>query len=428
MNKLKCLTILLLLMPVVVVNAGQGANLIAELPGRIAYIGDDYNVYVFDPDHNDHHGITNDASNTRRYQWPTWSTDGRLAYFRTELASNQLLMGVYISEDGAAEGEQVYASENEVFQYAYWSPQNCQHGDNCRDLAVLISSRERGLLVEMIRDMTDGHSSQTVGRGAPFYQSWSPDGQRMLWQRDQNTFEIFDAGSAEVIETLPQQPGFIQAPAWSPVDDRLLFGVLGSDERSTNLVIAGHDEVLELAAELSGLVSFSWSPDGNRVAYRIQTGASTFGPVFVVDAVSSEVVARSVVSGVLAFFWSPDSTQLAYVTAASPPGTFSARDESGSGLAAVVQQMGGLAWSVLRVADGATSYYGAFMPTEDMRYLLQYFDQFSQSHRLWSPDSNYLIYGELTQEGPFITLLDTKRVDSVPFSVAPGGIGIWSFN
>jgi TolB protein len=141
------------------------------------------------------------------------------------------------------------------------------------------------------------------------------------------------------------------------------------------------------------------------------------------------VVASSPVDGVLSFFWSPDSAHVAYVTLGSSPGSFSASAPSDARLVAQTQQPTGLAWSVLDVEDGANRRYGSFIPTQQLVYLLTYFDQFAQSHRLWSPDSRHIVYSEITaDERAVISLLDTTQEVTVPLVIADGVIGIWSFS
>src|SRR5690606_11134370 len=109
----------------------------------------------------------------------------------------------------------------------------------------------------------------------------------------------------------------------------------------------------------------------------------------------------------------------------TPPGSFSA---GSSRIVAQPQQPPlGIAWSILDVSTESVKQYGSFLPTEETIYLMTYFDQFAQSHRVWSPDSKHILYSELTPAGPVINLLDTSQVGSVPFSIAEGVIGVWSF-
>ena len=401
----------------------QDENLILPtLPGRIAYISTDYNVYSLHPETNSRAQLTNDGSRAQPYVWPTWSTDGRLAYFLSIATAQELTTEVYVSSDGSTIGDLLYEGDGTRFNYAYWSPQDCNEGERCRDLAVLLSGVD-GLGVQLVRDSEEGSTNQLIGRGGPFYYSWSPDGNRMLWQRNNQRMDIFDVSSNDIIDTLSQQPGIFPAPAWSPIDDRLLFGVLAEGSQTTDLVIVANGETTTLVSNLEGIVYFEWSPDGNKIAYTNNRGALT-----VLDAIAGETIVQSTVSGVLSFFWSPDSEHVAYVTLATPPGSINAKTPTEQERV-FYQEATGIAWSVLDVEGGETRRYGSFIPTEEMLYLLFYFDQFSQSHRLWSPDSRYLLYSETTPDNrASINILDTTQSNVVPFSVALGYIGVWSFN
>lgn len=403
-----------------------------DLPGHIAYIGSDFNVYTLHLGSGERSQLTDDAGfdddRALLYQLPTWSNDGRLAYFRLTYGpvGNINSTDVYISPDGSTDGTLVYSGVEEAFNYAYWSPRNCAASETCRDLAVLLSSQAAGgLFVELIRDSGEEASAQTIGRGAPFYYSFSPDGTRMLWQRNNQRMDVYDIDSSRIVDTLPQMPGEFFSPAWSPVDDRLLFGALNSDESATDLLIIANEEADPFAENLAGPVYFAWSPDGNRVAYTAERG-----PISVYDPLLDETVTHNTGSGILAFFWSPDSSSIAYITVAQAPGAFNASADKTTATPLLKQQREpvSLIWSVLDVESGEIRRYSAFIPTRDMAYLLTYFDQFAQSHRVWSPDSQNLIYGEMTAENtPVVTVLNVAEENTVPLSVAEGTVGIWSF-
>jgi len=429
---MRTVLIILLVGVLGILSAAAQGEVIPVLPGQIAYIGADYNVYLLEPATNTARALTEDAgaeaNSVRFYQWPTWATDGRLAFFAT-LARGRadFTTEVYIT-DGENTPALAYTGEAEAFNYAYWSPRDCAPG--CRELAVLLSSEAAGgFFIELIRSSTNDASglTRTLGAGSPFYYSWSPDGTRMVWQRFGRQIDIFDVADESIEQALDVNPGQFFAPAWSPVDDRILIGIAEpeSSRSQTRLAIVTNDSVQPLTPPLDGNVAFSWSPDGNLIAY-----ISSGDPLVVIDSVSGEIIASTPLGGVLAFFWSPDSANIAYVTLATPPGTFSAKPAQNSpSQLELAQASRGLAWSVLDVTTGTVDRYASFIPTQEMTYLLTYFDQFAQSHRIWSPDSRHLLYSELTSDGlPVINLLDTSTAFSVPLSIAQGLVGIWSFD
>lgn len=401
---------------------------ILDVPGRIAYIGDDFNVYSLSLHDGGLVTLTEDGSEVQHYEWPTWSDSGKLAFFCCDpVFSGRPGVEAFVSEGGMEAAVRVYNSSDEVFTYASWSPQDCDEGTGCRDLAMLLSQPGRGIFeVEIVRSNNLDPERQLVGEGSPFYSSWSPDGTQMLLFRENRRLDIYSVTRNET-EKVQELPGFFQAPSWSPVDDRLLIGRLGENGDSTDLVILANDETRVLVDGLTGLVSFTWSPDGNYVAYRTATD-SLVGTVTIVDAVTGEVVSESAVENVLAFFWAPDSEKIAFVTLSTPRGSFNASLPT-MPIANPAQQTEGLAWGVLDIETDETWVYGAFVPTSEMIYMFNFFDQFAQSHQVWSPDSTHIVFSEQTPEGnSTISVLDMTRQNSVPFFIADGVIGIWSYN
>ena len=413
---MKRFTAVLLILFVSLHVLGQSEE--TDVAGRIAYIGTDYNVYVLTPADGIEVQMTNDATRRRHYLWPTWATNDKLAFFCCEQlsTSGDIDTEVFISADGVVAPELAYLGEGQIFTYAAWAPGDCVLGDKCRDLAVLLTGSS-GFDVQLIRSHED-ITNRLLGMGAPFYYSWSPSAERLVLQRNNRRLDVYNVGGEE-IETLEERPGLMQAPDWSPVDDRLLFGRLDAEALATDLVVFSDDEVQIVADDLDGQVSSNWSPDGRYVAYRTVT--DQFSNMSIFDTRQNVSLRESNVGGVIAFFWSPDSEKLALVTFAAVPSAFnistSAQPERLS-----------LTWWVMDVASGSIARYASFVPTDSMIYILGFFDQFSQSHRLWSPDSTHLVYAEIQEDGTrSINLLDTRRTDAVPFSVANGEIGIWSY-
>lgn len=428
--------ILLIALPATALQETTGS----EIPGRIVYVGDDFNIHVFDAATETTVDVTNDASSIRRYQWPTWSKDGRLAYFCCDLEfATDFSTSAYISSDGASTGRVVFDGVGESVIYASWAPTSCGGDANCRDLAMLVSSMQTGgLNLSMVRDTLENQQLDIVATGSPFYYSWSPDASQLAFHRNNRRLSIYSDALGDVDESLEQRTsGAFQAPHWSPVDDRILLGIPGDGPGQTHLVILENGEVTVLAENLVGGLSFAWSPDGRYVAYR-ELDDNGYGPLLVVDATTREVISQTVLTGVVAFFWSPDSTKIAYVT---PPivGGDTARNPSAQ--AQRVQYLPGtfqpiqtgfeLSWNVLDLTTNQSISFGPFVPTPGLIYLILYFDQFSQSHSIWSPDSQYIVYSELMLEEGMVSLVQIRNVldvTALPMAVGHGGFAVWSYD
>lgn len=406
---------------------------LSDLPGRLALVGEDYNVYTFNFAENAALQLTDDASNSRRYQWPTWSTDGRLAYFCCDLSrTSDFSTQTFISSDGIASGEVAYEADGATVIYAAWSPGNCGDGANCRDLALLVNDVVRGgLFVEMVRNRTENTTSDRIGVGSPFYYHWSNNGSQLIFHRNNRRVDIFDVAAGDVTDSLGvQSTGAYQAPVWSPIDDRVLFGVAGQDRRTTDLVISDAGDNRVLVEGIDGLVSFLWSPDGRYVAYRTIASSYT-SPLIVLDVETGAVVSQTVNVGILSFFWSPDSRRIAFVTVGAQRSQSTARVNNvlGQEQQQRIQDLPTALWSVLDLETDVETELVEFSPTYEMGYLLQYFDQFAPSHRVWSPDSTQLVYSELRVEGdelrPSVNIVDVENASTN--SIAEAVFGIWSF-
>ncbi len=411
---MKVLSGIILVLALLVAPGGSDGTRIAAQTGdasRLAIAGSDGNLYVYDMSSSEATALTADAvPGLKQYSWPTWSTDGQLAYFGVDLVADApYRLGIFI-QPVAGDAALVYSSAEEAFTYAYWSPADCAAAD-CRDLAVLYTGRD-GLALRRVR-VSDEVTVSELGTGGPFYWDWSPDGQSMLWARNGDSLEIYDVAAEMVVTQLPDMPGLERAIDWSPVDDRLLAAVRVSPRRSDLTVFDGAARQV-IAPGLRGVVSFEWSPDGSQVAY--VAGDEALHVVNVAD--QTEVTTP--IEGALAFFWSPDGSQVAYLSRVRTPGGTLAKPAPQVELR--------LQWSTLDVVADSRTALSAFLPSEDMIYYLNFYDQFARSHRLWSPDSRYLIYGEvLADGGPVVTLLDTQTPSQTPVRLMDGSIGIFSW-
>ncbi|MFQ3648073.1 MAG: hypothetical protein SNJ54_05865 [Anaerolineae bacterium] len=387
-------------------------------PGRIAIIGSDYNVYTLSAV--DTVQLTTDGSLQRAYQWPTWSRDGRLAFFCCDLATtSSLRTGVFISPNGIAPARQVVESIAQPIIYANWSPAACSPDGACRNLSILVNDlRSNRLRVELVRDEGDQATRSQVAVGSPFYTTFSPDGQSILMHRNNILLEVYDIATSTSRMIEGRSSGTFQTAAWSPVDDRLLYGIPNS-EQTTNLVVNQNGSVQTIAAGLSGAVAFAWSPDGTLIAYRTRTQRG-LDPVIVINARTGRVISSGG-QDVFAFWWSPDSRKLAFLSVLRPGDAAMVSREPVQNAPNVRVR-----WVVMDANSGALTPFEPFVPNYELAYFANYFDQFAVSHAIWSPDSRYIVYSEaIGPDGNQVTVLDTATNET--FKLADGRAGVWSW-
>lgn len=387
-------------------------------PGRIAIIGNDHNVYTLSA--TDTAQLTTDGSLQRAYQWPTWSRDGRLAFFCCDLATtSSLRTGVFISSDGVTPARQVVESIAQPVIYANWSPAACSPDGACRNLSILVNDlRSNRLRVELVRDEGEQATRSQVAVGSPFYTTFSPDGRSILMHRNNILLEVYDIDTnrSQLIEA--RSSGTFQTAAWSPVDDRLLYGIPNSD-RTTNLVVNQNGSVQTLATGLGGAVAFAWSPDGTLIAYRTRTQRG-LEPVVVINARTGRVISSGG-QDVFAFWWSPDSTKIALLSILRPGDAAMLSREPVQNAPNVRVR-----WVVMDANTGELTAFEPFVPNYELAYFANYFDQFAVSHAIWSPDSRYIVYSEaIGTDGNQVTVLDT--ITGEMFTLADGRVGVWGW-
>lgn len=423
---------LLIPSPTAVAATPQRIGNYQEAKAMLAVIGNDGNVSVYDANGQNPIQITHDAeANKRIYQWPTWSTDGRLAFFGASVdPADSYTLRMFVVEQVTANPKVLtaYSSGDEVFTYAYWSPGDCGTGSggggssDCRDMALLFTPADgSGLAVRLIRDRGGSFTDKLIGQASPFYYSFAPDGKSMLWTRFGRQIEVYDV-AGDKSRKLGDKIGQFNAPMWSPVDNRLLFGVANTNPELTDVVIGdGADRRVLLRAQ-EGPVSFAWSPDASLIA-----SVAAFDKVIITDVKTGKTVATGTQNSVVAHFWAPGSDRVAYLVV-NRDGPSAQTRLRVNGHTPAEQATGGLTWYVLDVKSGKSDAVATFSPTRDMVYLLNFFDQFARSHSLWSPDGRYLTYGAIDSAGkPGVYMVDTLKSAS-PTKVGAGSLGIWSWH
>lgn len=397
--------------------------------GRLAYIGADGNIFVTTPELEEHYAVTQDATAPPEgpglsYPRVSWSPDGQLAYASVVRNGNGAQARLYVAESPGAPARLVGHSDQHFVIYIYWSPTPCPDEPGCYRLGYLIEEPE-GIALHIVDMGPGGTTNEIAGHGWPFYFSWSPDGQYMLWHtggaaRFNNDARIarFSLGNQQV-EALRMNPGLFIAPAWSPQGNEWLL-VATQENREylyrTKAERAGPNaEITQVLATAEDKhMVFSWSPNGDRIAYSILRSSDglIFGPIHVYDLESGETKQITAPSfDISGFFWSPDGERIGYLS------RLALRDTAW------------MQWRVYDLAEDLDRGFAAFNPSYQMRYVISSFNQYAQSHRLWSPDGRYLVYAD--QDGDRVEriwMVDTfAERGADPILVAEGSMGFWSW-
>ncbi|HRW07764.1 MAG TPA: hypothetical protein P5121_21830 [Caldilineaceae bacterium] len=420
--------------PIVAPTGSQPDSSLAG--GRLAYIGGDGNIYVTDAELTENRAITTDATvvaegNGRSYHRLAWSPGGQLAYAAVERDYPTIQSELYIT-DLTSEPVQVGTSDSHFVIYLAWSPAPCAPDDGCRQLAYLIGGDETidlrlaalrsGVPVSATAAMdVDSQliiSNEVVGSGRPFYFSWSPAGEMLLWHTGGAQRFNPDAILAHYnvrtkqVQPLDQPPGLFQAPAWSPNHSGWV-DVVAVDGQQQLRYVQNAERTIVLAEPAYDAV-FAWSPDGKKIAFatRRHVDDPFYSPIQLFEiATGTTTTLTERGLHIQAFFWAPDSMRLGYINWLALPDQDWAQ------------------WRTINVVSGEDRGFNAFYPSFHMRTMIGSFNQYAQSHRLWSPDGQYLVYADrdaaLVERVWLVDTLAPKGTN--PRLVDEGAIGIWSW-
>ena len=371
---------------------------------RIAYVNHDFQIFTINPDGSDERQITSQGG---MYSWPGWSPDGSGLAFSS------------FSEDPLGPGKALYtvdtggADEVRIFQnppgvppaigaraphYSLWSP-NGEH--------IAFLSMEDGELALYLADASETDEGLRITGGAPLYVSWSPDSYSLLVHQQGDLFRS-DMDAPERLLDLRATSGGYRAASWSPRSNIAAF----LDSQALYVARADGSRRRELS-NATGNAAFLWSPRGDQLALGQSSTADDpfLEELRLIDAVSEEetvLVQRPIV----AFFWSPDATKIAYV---------SLNDSEDN-----------LQWRVFDLTTRADRELIDFIPSSDQLTWYAFFDQYAQSHRVWSPDSQSLLFagalaGEDRGTESRIYVLQLEERQPVK-AIAEGSLATWSYS
>jgi Tol biopolymer transport system component len=358
---------------------------------RLLVLKDDGSIVTLGPDGSEVMQLAAGRGIDVETRQPVWSPDGRsVAWAELELADQGTSARlVTTAPDGSSRTE--FPVETGTF-FLQWDPTSSR-------IAYLGNFQGAIGMGVAGRSANGNPVATTLGVGQPFYLSWSPEGQQLLIHVGSETLGTLDLEGN--LLPIGDAPGIFQAPVWL-ADGRMVYAARTKNRQV--LVVRDGDRAKELVT-FEGSIEFVASPDGKRIAYRVDDG-SGLGGIDVVDVRSarSRTVTESPTS---AFHWSPDGRRLLLMTmeAGEDPTTHR--------------------W---RVWDGraATRIGPTFLPSPTFwRDYVPFYGQFAQSMTLWSPDGRAFAFAGLIGERAGIWVQHLNAEDPT-FVLDGGSVVSWS--
>jgi TolB protein len=368
---------------------------LGTFPGQIAgdrllVLMDDGSILTVDRDGSGGIPLRGEEDLDRETRQPVWSPDGTSVAWveigtSAPSASSTL---VTIRADGSGRREVVV--DTATF-FLLWDPTSSR-------LAYLGSFRDAVGMGVADTGADGGPVATTLGLGQPFYLSWGPKGDRLLIHVGADTLGTIDLEGN--LESIGDRPGVFHAPVWLE-DGRFVYAVQDGERQLLVVRDGGRQRVL---VRFRGAIEFVVSPDGHRIAYRVD--GEGFGTVSVVriDSARSRAVTDRPTS---AFSWSPDGRRLLLMTPAEGDDPTTHR------------------WHVWSGRD--TNPIGpAFVPSPTyLRDYLPFFGQFAQTMTLWSPDGRSFAYAGLVGDRAGVWVQDLDAEEPT-FILEGGSVVAWS--
>ena len=214
------------------------------------------------PDGTDVVPLTTDAGPDVVIDQPVASPDGRF------LAWVEIRSGQPSLVTAARSGQRLQSVPMGIVPFfLQWDPTSTN--------IAYLGNAQTGIGMGVVENAATAPDDVAVGGGSPFYLSWSPDGRRLFVHvgTDQLGFTDLQHG----LQKLHDRPGTFQAPVWLP-DGRTVYDRLDGTQQRLVVVDGDHQRAL---ADVTGSVAFVASPDGRRIAYRVDGGTASQDGVYV---------------------------------------------------------------------------------------------------------------------------------------------------
>lgn len=212
-----------------------------------------------------------------------------------------------------------------------------------------------------------------IERGQPMFWSWSPNSSEIAVHVENRVLVADHDGRST--RALSDEAGYFIAPWWLP-GGTVLFAI------EDRIVAAGQDDSVTSLIAGGSMGRFSLAPEGRHLAYIDTAGENA--ALVALDLISLAPTPVTT-APTIAFFWSPDASRLAVLTTAGD---------------------GHVQWLV---SEGSNIHHlQPFRPTRTWATsVLPFFEQYAQSHTVWSSDSTSLVVPAVDDQGQAGALIQT---------------------
>ena len=359
------------------------------------------------------------SSGEARHQFPAFSPDGeQIAVLGADAEGG--FVHLYRDEDGA-EAREIYRDAAQGPFYLYWSP------DSAR--VAFLANNPEGIGLNIASET----ATELLSTGSPYYWQWREDAKGMLVHA--NSGEGTRLGFITLKDDTPETDladyGAFQAPGIS-ADGRFIAYATGrriQDNRRVIVTSQPADPDLRREVSHEGSAALSWSPLSNQLAIMspAQDAPAPFGPIQLLDAETGNLEPLTN-SRALAFFWSPDGRYIAYLSAADTSNNEFA-STTNLQVSATPRNVQGrrlfIDLNLIDVETGEERLLNSFVPSPPfVAQFIPFFDQYALSHRVWSPDSNALIFPVVSDGTSQVAVFDLEGNITL---VAEGDMGFWNY-